>query len=289
LPEVTVPELDVLLFLVVDGLIWGCIIALIALGLSLIFGIMRIINMAHGDLFMLGAVLAVIVSDRLESFWPAVIVAPAVVGLASMPVERWILRPFEGRPLATMVGTLGLSFIIQQSVLMTWGGTPRRIFPPVNFVVDIAGVAVPGYRLVAAGVGVLLLALLWGLVYATPFGLRLRATIDQPEIADAMGIDTSRIRVLTFALGAALAGAGGVLAAPIRHVFYLMGLDVLLFSFIVVIVGGLGSLGGTLIAALALSGMEGLLSGFFQPVFARILILLLMAGLVVIRPRGLFG
>jgi branched-chain amino acid transport system permease protein len=284
-----VPEPQVILFLVMDGLVWGCLVALIALGLSLIFGIMRIINMAHGDLFMVGAVISVMVSDWLGSLWPALVIAPLVLAVTMMPVERYVLRPFEGRPLATMIGTLGLSFIIQQVVLMTWGGTPRRVTPPVASVVQFMGVAFPGYRLVAAGLGLSLLAMLWLLVYRTGFGLSLRATIDQPQVADAMGINTSRVRVLTFGIGAALAGAGGVLAAPIRNVFYLMGLDVLLFSFIVVIVGGLGSLGGTLLAALTLSGTEGFLAAFFQPVEARILILLLMAAIVVIRPRGLFG
>jgi branched-chain amino acid transport system permease protein len=284
-----VPDLSVLLFLVVDGLIWGSIVALIALGLSLIFGIMRIINLAHGDLFMLGAVIAVLVSDGLGSLWPALLIAPLILGLVAMPVERWVLRPFEGRPLNTLIGTLGLSFIIQQVVLMTWGGTPRRLAAPVTFTVQIFGVAFPGYRLVAAGMGLALLALLWMVVYRTAFGVRLRATIDQPEVADAMGINTSQIRMLTFGLGAGLAAAGGVLAAPIRNVFYLMGFDVLLFSFIVVIVGGLGSLVGTFVAAFTLSGTEGLLSAFVQPVEARILILLLMAALVLVRPRGLFG
>jgi branched-chain amino acid transport system permease protein len=284
-----IPELSVLLFLLVDGLIWGFIVALIALGLSLIFGIMRIINMAHGDLFMLGAVLAVLVTDTLGSFWPALVIAPLVMAVAAMPVERVILRPFEGRPLNTLIATLGLSFIIQQVVLITWGGTPTRLAAPVGFTVQMFGVAFPGYRLVAAGMGLVLLGLLWAVVYRTAFGVRLRATIDQPEVADAMGINTSRVRMLTFGLGAGLAAAGGVLAAPIRNVFYLMGFDVLLFSFIVVIVGGLGSLIGTFVAALTLSGTEGLLSAFVQPVEARILILLLMAALVLVRPRGLFG
>jgi branched-chain amino acid transport system permease protein len=284
-----VPDLSVLLFLVVDGLIWGSIVALIALGLSLIFGIMRIINMAHGDLFMLGAVLAVLVSDGLGSLWPALVIAPLVLGLAAMPMERWVLRPFEGKPLNTLIGTLGLSFIIQQVVLMTWGGTPTRVVAPITFTVQLFGVAYPGYRLVAGGIGLVLLALLWATIYRTAFGVRLRATIDQPEVADAMGINTSRVRMVTFGLGAGLAAAGGVLAAPIRNVFYLMGFDVLLFSFIVVIVGGLGSLIGTFVAALTLSGTEGLLSAFVQPVEARIVILLLMAALVLVRPRGLFG
>ena len=283
------PETSTIFFLLVDGLIWGCIVALIALGLSLIFGIMNIINMAHGDLFMLGAVISVLVFDRLGSIWPALLIAPLILGIVALPTERYVLRPFEQKPLNTLIATLGLSFIIQQLVLMTWGGRPRRVLAPVEFTVDLFGVVFPGYRLVAGGLGLVLLGLLWLVVYKTSFGVKLRATIDQPEVADAMGIDTSRIRMLTFGLGVALAAAGGVLAAPIRNVFFLMGFDVMLMSFIVVIVGGLGNLLGTLVAALVLSGTEGFLSAFLAPVSARIVILILMAAFVVFRPRGLFS
>lgn len=283
------PETSTIFFLLVDGLIWGCIVALIALGLSLIFGIMNIINMAHGDLFMLGAVISVLVFDRLGSIWPALLIAPLILGIVALPTERYVLRPFEQNPLNTLIATLGLSFIIQQLVLMTWGGRPRRVLAPVEFTVDLFGVVFPGYRLVAGGLGLVLLGLLWLVVYKTSFGVKLRATIDQPEVADAMGIDTSRIRMLTFGLGVALAAAGGVLAAPIRNVFFLMGFDVMLMSFIVVIVGGLGNLLGTLVAALVLSGTEGFLSAFLAPVSARIVILILMAAVVVFRPRGLFS
>lgn len=281
--------METVLFLLIDGLVWGCIVALIALGLSLIFGIMRIINMAHGDLFMLGAVMAVLVSDVTGSIWLALLIAPVVIGALAGPVERWVLRPYEDNPLATMVGTIAISFILQQLVLMWWGGTPRRIEAPLQFRVDIFGVRFPGYRLVAAGLGLLLLAILWLVVYRTQVGVYLRATIDQPEIADAIGVNTSRVRVATFAVGAALAAAGGVLAAPIRHVTYLMGGDVLLVAFIVVIVGGLGSLGGTLIAALLFAGTEGLLSAVLDPIEARGVILLIMVAIVVVRPRGMFG
>jgi branched-chain amino acid transport system permease protein len=278
-----------LVFLVADGLIWGSLIALIALGLSLIYGIMGIINMAHGDFFMIGAVLTVAISSWLDAFWPALVIAPLVVGVVALPLERWVLRPFEGRPLLTLVGTIGLSFVIQQIALIVFGGTPRRLEAPLAFVVSFAGVALPGYRVVAAVIGLVLVAGLWVLVYRTEFGVRIRATMEHPEIADAVGIDTSRVRVLTFGLGAALAAAAGVLAAPITQVFYLMGNDVLLFSYIVVIVGGLGSLEGALAAALVLSGVEALLTVVVTPVEARALMLLAMALVLLVRPRGLFA
>ena len=281
--------METLLFLLVNGLIWGFIIALIALGLSLIFGIMRIINMAHGDLYMLGAVGAVALSDAGMSYWVALLAVPALLAATALPFERYVLRPFEDSPLATMVGTIGLSFVLQQLALMSFGGQPRRLDEPISFTVDVLGTAFPGYRLVAAGVGLVLLVGVWLLVHRTRVGLSLRVTIERPDIADAMGINTSKVRAATFGLGTALAAIGGVLAAPIQNVFYLMGNEILLFAFIVVIVGGLGSLGGTLVVALAMAAIEGGITAGISPVNARILILVIMAAIVVWRPQGLFG
>lgn len=282
-------DLELLLFLMFNGLTSGFIIALIALGLSLVFGIMRIINMAHGDLYMVGAAGAVVLASSGFSFWIALVVLPILVGGLAVPIERYVLRPLEDRPLATMVGTLGMAFIIQQVALITFGGQPRRLREPVSFTVQVLGTAFPGYRIVAAAVGVVLLLGVWLLVHRSKLGLTLRVTIERPDIADAMGINTSRVRALTFGLGTALAVIGGVLAAPINNVSYLMGGSILLVAFVVVIVGGLGSLGGTLLVALMFATAEGAATFFISPVDARIAILVLMAGIVLVRPRGLFG
>lgn len=283
------PELlSNLLFLLVDGVVWGLIIALNALGLTLIFGIMGIINMAHGDLYMVGAVLAVVLSGWVN-FWLALLIAPIILGLAALPLERLVLRPFEGKPLVTMVGTIGVSFIIQQVVLMAFGGTPKIVAYPISGTVDLFGVPYPAYRLFAGAAGIILIGALWLLIYRSNFGIYLRATMEVPEMADAIGINTNLVRIVTFGLGAALAAAGGVLAAPIRQVFFLMGADVILISFIVVIVGGLGSIKGALVAALGISSVEGLLSAVLDPVQSRAAIMLLMAAVLVFRPRGLFG
>lgn len=278
-----------LLFLLADGVIWGIIIALISLGLSLIFGIMGIINMAHGDIYMIGAVLTVVVTGWFGIFLPALIIVPIIVGVLAIPVERWVLRPFEGKPLITMVATIGVSFIIQQCVLMAFGGTPKIVPYPIRGNINLFGISYPCYRLFAAAVGVLLIGLLWLALYRTDFGIYIRATMENPDMADSIGINTNFIRAGTFGLGAGLAAAGGVLAAPINQVFFLMGTNVILLSFIVVIVGGLGSLQGALIAALILSGVEGLLSAALDPVQVKAAIMFLMALILVFRPRGLFG
>ncbi len=249
---------------------------------------MGIINMAHGDLYMVGAVLAVVLGSWVN-FWLALVLAPIILGIAALPVERWVLRPFEGKPLVTMVGTIGVSFIIQQVVLMTFGGTPKIVAYPIFGVVNLIGGPYPAYRIFAAFAGLILIGALWLLIYKTNFGIYVRATMEVPQMADAIGINTSLIRVITFGLGAGLAAAGGVLAAPIRQVFFLMGADVILISFIVVIVGGLGSLKGALVAALGISAVEGMLSAALDPVQARAAIMMLMALVLVFRPRGLFG
>lgn len=276
-------------FLVFNGLVNGFLIALIALGLALIFGIMKIINMAHGDLYMLGAVGAVVFVGSGIPFWVALVVLPLVLGGLAVPFERYVLRPMEGSVLATMIATLGLSFILQQLALIWFGGQPRRLAEPVSFTVDMFGLAYPGYRLVAAGIGVVLLLVVWLGVFKSRLGLSLRVTIDRPDIADAMGINTSRVRALAFGLGTALAVVGGVLAAPINNVSHLMGNSILLVAFIVVIVGGMGSLGGALFVALLMASVEGGITAWLTPVEAQIAVLLLMSVVVLARPRGLFG
>jgi ABC-type branched-subunit amino acid transport system permease subunit len=281
--------METILFALTNGLIWGCVMALIALGLSLIFGIMGIVNMAHGEFFMAGAVLTLVLLPVTGNFWLSVLLAALAVALAGGLLVRYVLRPFEGRPMASMVATVGLSFAMQQLALMIFGGTPRFVPDPWPVVVRIFGVGFPGYRLLLAVLAVALVCSLWLLLYRTRLGLTMRACMQNQEIASALGINSSRIAVLTFGLGAFLAAVGGALAAPVSQVFFLMGNDVILFAFIAVIVGGLGSLEGTLLAAVLLSTLEGLLSVWLAPTQARALIFLGMAVVLVLRPQGLFG
>ena len=277
------------LFLLMNGLIWGLIIALISLGLSLIFGIMGIVNMAHGDLYMVGAVLAFYLLPLLGSFWLALAVVPLVVAVIAGPMERFILRPYEGNPAVTMIATVGISFILQQIALATYGGIPKKIPAPVSFSFPVLGVAYPGYRLVVAAIAVLILIAIYLFLYRTNYGILIRASIQDRQMAAAMGINVSGVLVTTFIIGSVLAAIGGVLAAPISQVSYLMGNDVALLSFIVVIVGGLGSLGGTVIAALSLCGLQGALAYVLSPTQAQAAIFVIMVVALMFRPRGLFG
>jgi branched-chain amino acid transport system permease protein len=284
LPEI----LTTILFLLVNGLIWGLIIALIALGLSLIFGVMGIVNMAHGDIYMAGAVLSFYVGGMLGNFWLSLILVPAIIILVSAPVERFVLRPYEGHHSSTMIATVGLSFIIQQIALGTYGGIPKKITNPWPVSFNFLGVDYPGYRFLVGCISILILAGLWLFLYKTSYGILVRASMQDREMASAMGIDVNRVLITTFAMGSVLAAVGGVLAAPINQVFYLMGNDVILLSFIVVIIGGLGSLKGTLIAALSLCSLEGVLASALSPTQARAAIFVIMIVILIRRPKGLF-
>ena len=284
------PEaLSGVLFLFSNGLIWGFIIALIALGLSLIFGVMGIVNMAHGDLYMIGAVISFYVVSLIGSFWLSLVIVPLLMVLIAVPMERFILRPYEGDASSTMIATVGISFIIETSILATYGGIPHSIPDPFPVSFNLFGINYPGYRLLIACISIIILFGVWLFLYKTRFGILIRASIQDRDMASAMGINVNTVLIATFSLGAVLAGVGGVLAAPVYQVSHLMGNDVILLCFIVVIIGGLGSLAGTLTAALGICSFEGILIYFLTPSMARASIFIVMIIVLILRPQGLFG
>lgn len=281
--------LSSVLFQLSNGIVQGCILALVALGLSLIFGQMGVINMAHGEFYMVGAVGVFLLLDLWGHFWLAVLLVGLAMGVAGSILERTVIRPFEGRPAPSMIATIGLSYVIQQLALIFFGGAPKQLMYPISGIVAIGAVRLPTYRVVVAGLALLLIAGLWLLLYRTNLGTSIRACMQDRETASALGINTERVSALTFGLGAGLAGIGGALAAPVSQVSFLMGVDVVLLAFIVVIVGGLGSLEGALVCAIGLSAVEGLLITIVNPARSRAVVFLLMALVLMLRPRGLFG
>ena len=278
-----------LVLALLEGLISGLVLALTALGLSLVFGVMRIVNVAHGEFFMLGAVLAWYFSSVSGSFALALIAGPLLVGGVALLVDRVVLRPIHYIPEATIVATIGLLYIIQQLVLLLYGPYARPVAPPVYFRIDFPWFGYSGYKLVVGGLAVVLLAATWLLMTRTTLGLYMRATQQDREAAQAFGVPVERIYAVAFALGAVLAALAGVLVAPIRQADYLMGLDALLLSFMVVIIGGLGSLRGTLAAAFLIGLIDGIVSIFVSPTLARILASGLVIVVLVLRPQGLLG
>jgi len=272
-----------------EGTVSGLVLALTALGLSLVFGVMRIVNVAHGEFYMLGAVVAWYVLTATNSFLAALVVAPLVAGGTALVADRFVLRPIRYAPEATIVATIGLLYIFQQLVLSIYGPYARSVEPPVYFRLDFPWFGYSGYKLVVAGLAALLLIATWLFVTRTRIGLYMRATQQDRETAQAFGVPVERIYAVAFALGAALAAIAGVLVLPIQQAHYLMGLDALLLSFMVVIIGGLGSLKGTLAAAFMIGLTDGLVSVFFTPTLARIVASVLVALVLVFRTGGLYG
>lgn len=272
-----------------EGFVSGMVLALTALGLSLVFGVMRIVNVAHGEFFMLGAVSAWYASSLMGSFYPALVVAPLLVGAVALTVDRFILRPIEYAPEATIVATLGLLYILQQLVLSLYGPYARPVTAPVYFRVQFPGFGYSGYKLVIAPAAALIVAGLWLVVMRTRLGLYMRATQQDREIAQTLGVPVERVYAATFALGAVLAALAGVLIVPVQQAHYLMGLDALLLSFMAVIIGGVGSLTGTLVASLLIGLIDGTMSVFFSPTLAKIAASLLVALVLILRPGGVFG
>jgi len=279
---------------VLEGTVSAFVLALTALGLSLVFGVMRIVNVAHGEFFMLGAVLAWAFSSRVTDmpaigFLLALVGSPLVVGGIALLADRLVLRRLNYEPEATIVATIGMLYIIQQLVLTLYGPNANPVLPPIQFRVQFPWFGYSGYKLVVIAASAALLFATWYTLMRTRIGLVMRATQFDRETAQSFGIPVGRIYSMIFAIGAMLAAIAGVLVVPIQQAYYLMGLDPLLLSFIVVIIGGLGSLRGTLVAAFVIGISDGVISVFFSATLAKIIATLLVALVLVFRPAGLFG
>jgi branched-chain amino acid transport system permease protein len=274
---------------ILNGIVWGLIMALIALGLNMIFGLLHIINMAHGALYMLGAVVAWYFIELTGSFWVAMVIAPLCVGMVGIAIERGLIRTIEDKPITTIICTFGIMLVLQQLVLMIFGGSPRRIAAPIPYRFPLFQLQYPMMRIVIAFISVLVMAGLWFFLRKTKYGLWMRAVVQDREMAVGLGIPVNKVYMWTFVLGSALAAFSGVLAAPIVSVEFMMGREVLIMAFIIVIVGGMGNLEGSVLAAIMISLIQGVGSLFVPPSVATIFALAFMIFVLMIRPQGLFG
>lgn len=277
-----------------EGLVTSAVLALTALGLSLVFGVMRVVNVAHGEFFMLGAVLAwwftnMVAGHPAIGFLLALVLAPAVVGLVAVAADRLVLSRIKYEPEATIVATIGLLYVIQQLALTFYGPDARPVVAPISFRISFPWLGYSGYKLVVVGIAIVLLLGTWFMMSRTKLGLLMRATQFDREMAQAFGIPVDLVFTGVFALGAMLAAVAAVLIVPIQQAHYLMGGPPLLMSFVVVIIGGLGSLRGTVIAAVIIGMSDGIISVFFSPTLAKIIATLLVALVLVARPQGLFS
>ena len=281
-----------ILLALLEGIVGASVLALTALGLSLVFGVMRIINIAHGELVMLGAVLAwavvhIVGGGPLFGFMAALVIAPLIVGGLAAAADWLVLRRVNYDPERTIVATMGLLFIAQQVALMSFGPDAKPVEPPIYFRIEFPWFGYSGYKLIVVAAACLVIAATGLLLSRTRLGLYMRATEMDAEIAQAFGVPVRRIYAVVFALGAMLAALSGVLVVPIRQAHYLMGGDPLLLSFIVVIVGGLGNLRGTILAAAVIGIGEGMISVMFSPTLSKIIATLLVALVLIVKPGGL--
>ena len=278
------------LTLALNSISMGGLLFLLSAGFSLIFGLMRIPNLMHGSFFMLGAYFGVTLLWQGVNFWVAALLSAAAMALIGGLIERFLLRRLAGEQLPQVLLTLGFAFIIGDICLMLWTGDPWQPATPAHLqgAVQLAGLFFPLYRLIIVAVAVVIAVGLWLMVDWTRLGAMIRAGVDDAPIARVVGIRVSQLFTLVFALGAALAAFGGVMAAPYLSVYPGLDFEMLPLALIVVILGGVGSLLGALIG----SFLIGFLYNFGQAMFpdlAYVILFLPMLLILVLRPQGLFG
>jgi branched-chain amino acid transport system permease protein len=277
---------------VFTGLVLGGLFVLLATGLSLIFGLMTVVNFSHGALYMLGAYFGYTLIKHLGlSFWVALIVAPIIVGLLGLVIERVLIRPLYGRSIDDpLLLTFGLSLVLIEAVRLIWGKIGLTFDPPRGLAgaIDLGFGPFPIYRVFVIAVTALVLVGLWLFLEKTNVGLIIRAGSRDPLMVRALGFDLSRVWLLVFGLGVGLAGLAGILAAPMRGVYAEMGVTMVIESFVVVVVGGMGSLLGAIVSGLLIGQVVGLTT-FFAPKLAEIMVFVFMAIVLLVRPSGLFG
>ena len=283
-----------------NGLVWGIVLGLLAVGLTIIFGMLDVINFAHGVMYMVGAysaftfilALTQLLGSSAGSFWIALLLAPIVVGLLGMIIEFFLLRPMYRRDITyQLLLTFGLALIIQELVIIIWGSMPMSFPTPKIFrgVVDLGFMFYPKYRLFILIITPLIMLAIWLFLEKTKYGSIIRAGTEDKEMANLLGINIRRVFTMIFSFGAAMAGLTGALAGPVIGSLQPdLGTTVLLGSFVVVVVGGMGSFGGTILGAVLVGLTKGITTMIWPPA-SNVIMFVLMALILVVRPQGLLG
>ncbi|WP_398478214.1 branched-chain amino acid ABC transporter permease [Tardiphaga sp.] len=284
-------DTELILMQLFSGVALGAILVITALGLSIIFGMMGVVNFAHGALFMVGAYAGLWVASLTGSFWWGLLVAPIMIGVFGMLIEFVLIRRLYGRSIDDpLLLTFGLSYVLVEGVRIVFGsdGIPFPTPSQLTGVVDLGVGFFPIYRIFVVGLVFAVVVLLWLGLEKTKFGLIVRAGSRDPTMMRVLGVDISKVWLAVFGLGVGLAALGGVLAGPMRSVNPEMGALVLAEAFVVTVIGGLGSLVGAIIAGLVV-GVVISMTALFAPEMATIVMFALMAIVLLIRPQGLFG
>jgi branched-chain amino acid transport system permease protein len=277
---------------IVNGLAIGVAVVLMALGLTIIFGLLDVINMAHGEFYAIGAYFAVALLGAGLTFWWALALTPLLMALIGYVTERSLIqRVFHSkdRHTLTLLLTFGIGIVLEDILKLVFGANPLRVEAPISGATEMLGLFFPNYRLFVMGLGASSIIAVWVLVFRTSLGAMVRAAAFDRQMTASLGVPVNRVYAATFAFGVALAGVSGVLLAPIYSVFPTMGRDFVLIAFSVVIIGGMGSIKGAVIAGLLLTQIQSISSLFISPVWGDPLLFGIMVLVLMWRPQGLFG
>lgn len=283
--------LNLFLLQLFTGAALGSVFVLLAIGLSLIFGLLTVVNFAHGAFYMVGAYVGVFVLGMTGNFWLSLLIVPLAVGTLGLFVERFLVRPLYGRGVDyPLLLTFGLGLVLVELVRILFGleGVPFDVPDALQGAVNIGIGWFPLYRLFLIGVTAVLVLALWLFLEKTSYGLVIRAGARDPEIMRVLGVDIGRVWLVVFAIGTGIAGLAGVLSAPMTSVIPDMGTTVLVEAFVVTVVGGMGSLLGAVVAGLMV-GIIISMTALFYPELADLAMFILMAAVLLVRPQGLFG
>lgn len=272
-----------------DALNFISVLLLVALGLVVIFGLMNVINMAHGEFFLIGAYVVVAINQAGGSFWLALLAAPLVLAIVGLLVEWLVVRHVYHRFIDTILATWGLSLVLKQGVIVMFGPAAQAVSNPMPSAVNVLGVDYPAYRLFIMAISALLALATYALFYRTRLGLQVRGVIANRPMAAALGINTRRMDRATFAVGAALAGFAGAVMAPIMSVDPQMGVGFVIPSFLAVLVGGVNSLLGALLGSGVVGGATTLFSSYISQADAQIFVFILAIIIIRFFPNGLIG
>lgn len=282
---------DAVLIQLLNGLTIGAVLMLIAMGLSLIFGLMGVVNFAHGSFYMVGAYLGLVVVSATGEFWLALIIAPLGAGVLGFLLERTMIRPLYGRdPLLHVLLTFGVAVVVSEAVEIIWGPRIQSLAAPaaLSGSMEFLGIRYPTYRLVVLFVAVAVAGVVWIVLRRTNIGLIIRSGTHDREMVEALGINVRHVFAGVFVAGTMLAALAGVLIGPLRSVHPEMGTEVIVYAFIAVVIGGMGSVGGA-VAGAFLVGIAELLGALVFPGMAKAAIYAIVVLVLLVRPTGLFG
>lgn len=277
---------------VITGLAFGVAVILVALGLTIIFGLLDVINMAHGEFYALGAFMAIALGSLGLPFWIMLVLVPLVMLPVGYLVERGLIqRVFQRRDrhVTTLLLTFGLGLVLEDAFRLAFGPNPHRPETPIRGAIEIAGIYLPNYRLFMILTGAAIIIAVGLVVYRTRLGAMVRAAAFDRNMAASLGVPVQWVYAGAFAFGVALAGLAGVLLAPIYSVFPTMGRDFILMAFTVVIIGGMGSIAGVVVAGLFLTQVQAIASLYISPVWTDPIVFGIMVVMLMVRPQGLFG